>query len=54
MPKKSVETLTSKTGKPMGDCYGSGVKQKVGRVIYSSTVNPVTTKQLKTPPRKLA
>lgn len=54
MAKKNVESHTSKTGKPMGDCYGTGFKQKIGRVREMSTVNPLTKKQLSKPPKKLA
>lgn len=54
MPKKNVETLTSKTGKPMGDYYGTGIRQKIGRIRDISTVNPLSPNQLKKPPKKLA
>lgn len=48
-------THTSRTKKPMGDYYGSGKRQNVGKV-RSGTVGsePVSKKSLRTPPKSLA
>lgn len=51
---KEAHSANKKIG--MGDYYGSGIKQKVGRVrsSYSPGSNPVSPEKLKTPPRSLA
>jgi len=54
MAKKPYEAHTSKTKKGMGDFYGSGVKQKLGRNVSSSLGNPTPTSKLKKPPKSLA
>lgn len=38
----------------MGDYYGRGVKNKMGKVIKGSGVNQVSKKGLKKPPTSLA
>lgn len=50
--KSSGDSHVSHTSMGMGDYYGTGVKQKVGK-MRSPTVNmsPGTKKQIKTPPR---
>lgn len=51
---KQAHTANSKYG--MGDFYGSGIRAKVGRVrdMYLPGVNPVSSENLKKPPKKLA
>ncbi len=52
-PSKEWHSANAKFG--MGDFYGTGIKQKVGRVRddYMST-KAVTPRKLKTPPKSLA
>lgn len=54
-PGKNRFAHTANTPYGMGDNYGTGIKQKIGKIRdgYSSS-NPVTPKKLKTPPRGLA
>lgn len=48
-----AHTSDSKIG--MGDFYGSGIRQKIGRVRDSFTEAPtLNKKKLKTPPKSLA
>ncbi len=53
--KASTTAHTAKTSKGMGDYYGTGIKQKIGK-MRSPTVGmtPVSAKKVKTPPRTLA
>lgn len=53
-PKKSVEAHVSKTKKPMGDNYGTGIKQKVGRLRDGLDSQPVSFKKMGRPPKSLA
>jgi len=50
-PKKESHASSSKVG--MGDYYGSGVKQKIGRV-RESYVDAGKPSNLKRPPKSLA
>lgn len=45
---------TPSTQKGMGDYYGSGVRQKFGRMRDGMGMQEITPKKLKTPPRSLA
>ncbi len=48
------EAHTAKTKYGMGDNYGTGVKQKMGKMRSDSVgMRPVTKKQLVTPPKSL-
>lgn len=50
---KFAHTSDSKIG--MGDHYGSGIRQKIGRVRDSYTESPtMSKKKLKNPPKSLA
>lgn len=53
-PRKESHTAPSKYG--MGDYYGTGVKNKMGRIRDSSTAgqNPVAKSKLIKPPKSLA
>jgi len=51
-PKKEWHASSSKIG--MGDFYGSGIKQKVGRFREDFMSNPTPAKKLGKPPRSLA
>jgi len=52
-PKKESHCADTKYG--MGDYYGTGIKQKVGRIRNDSVGgNPVVPKKLKKPPKSLA
>jgi hypothetical protein len=59
MKKSSIKTNrnqvhTPKSPKGMGDYYGTGVKQKIGR-IRDSYIDPIiSNKQVGTPPKSLA
>ena len=44
---------TSNATKGMGDFYGSGVKNKMGRILDGTGVNPLSKAKLKKPPRSL-
>lgn len=48
---KNAHTSNSKKG--MGDFYGSGVKNKMGRLLEGTGVNPLSKSKLKKPPRSL-
>jgi hypothetical protein len=51
-PLKNAHTPNTKYG--MGDYYGTGVRQKIGRVREGMGMQPLTPKKLKTPPKSLA
>jgi len=51
-PLKNSHTANTKYG--MGDFYGSGVRNPVGRVREGFGMDTITKKKLKTPPRGLA
>ena len=52
--KRTKEWHASPSKYGMGDYYGTGIKQKVGRVRDNSMgLNPVSEKKLKIPPRSL-
>ena len=51
---KGVETHTAKTKLGMGDFFGQGFKQKVGRNRSSALGNPVSKVKVKKPPKSLA
>tara|TARA_R110000868_G_scaffold121883_4_gene323356 strand:- start:7093 stop:7269 length:177 start_codon:yes stop_codon:yes gene_type:complete len=53
-PSKVYAAHTSKTKKPMGDYYGTGIKQKVGKSRSDSMANPVPKSKLGVAPKKLA
>lgn len=53
--KGSGDWHVSHTSMGMGDYYGTGVKQKLGRVRDDSMgMMAITPKKLKTPPRSVA
>ncbi len=45
---------TSSAKKGMGDYYGTGVKQKLARVIDGTGQKVISAKKLKTPPKGVA
>jgi ATP-dependent protease Clp ATPase subunit len=49
---KFAHTADTKFG--MGDNYGTGIRQKLGKVIEGSGMKVITPKKLKKPPRSLA
>jgi hypothetical protein len=49
---KNAHTSNSKKG--MGDNYGPGVKQKIGREIDSYGTDKMTNKKIGKPPKSLA
>ncbi len=54
-PKKTVKQHnTSRSQIGMGDFYGTGMKQKVGRTKDIMTEKNLTKKQMKSPPKSLA
>lgn len=53
-PKSPIETKTDHTKYGMGDYYGTGVKNPIGRMRDSSVgYRPATKKQLGTPPTQV-
>ncbi len=53
--KPTAEWHTSHDSAPMGDNYGSGIKNKIGKMRSNSVgIVPVSKKGLNTPPRSLA
>jgi len=48
------QSHTASSQKGMGDNYGTGLKNKVGKVIEGLGVKPVSNKKLGVPPKKLA
>lgn len=52
--KNTTEAHVSKTNQGMGDYYGTGIKQKVGRMREGMGMIEVTPKNLKKPPKSLA
>jgi len=48
---KYIPGKTATTKKGSGDYYGSGIRQKVGKM---RDIGPVTPSKLKIPPRSLA
>lgn len=51
-PLKNAHTSNSKLG--MGDNYGTGQRNKLGKMIEGTGMATLTKKQLGTPPRSLA
>jgi hypothetical protein len=51
--KPIKEIHVSKTGKASGDYYGTGVKQKVGKIRGVPSINP-KGKDMGKPPKSLA
>ncbi len=51
-PGRNAHVADTKLG--MGDFYGSGVRNKVGRIRDSYVTNPSKPKSLKKPPKSLA
>lgn len=51
---KRNQAHTSKSPKGMGDYYGSGIRQKIGRIRDSYLSNEIKGKDLGKPPRSLA
>ncbi len=55
---KKVKTLktahTSNSKKGMGDYYGSGIKNPMGKMRDDYIIKPVVGKKMKTPPKSLA
>lgn len=49
---KQAHTSNSKFG--MGDHYGTGIRQKIGRMRDGTGMEEISPKKLKTPPRGLA
>lgn len=49
---KTAHTSNSKLG--MGDFYGSGIKNPIGRVREEMMINPMKSKSLGKPPKSLA
>jgi hypothetical protein len=47
-------THTARTKYGSGDYYGSGVRQKVGKMVLSTGVDATPTSKVKKPPRTLA
>jgi hypothetical protein len=58
MPKskkvKTAQAHTAKSPKGMGDYYGTGVRQKLGRVVDGMGMKQISPKKLKKPPKTLA
>jgi hypothetical protein len=53
-PKKPFESHVSTTKKPMGDHYGTGIKQKIGRMREDSVgYIPLNKKKMGTPPKSV-
>jgi hypothetical protein len=52
--KKLSIAHTSNSQIGMGDYYGTGIRQKIGRVREGMGMSPISEKKLKTPPRTLA
>jgi len=51
---KNKQAHTSNTQYGMGDYYGQGVRNKIGKMREGVGVNASTPKKLKTPPKSLA
>lgn len=55
MAKKIVKNAhTAKTQTGMGDYYGTGIKQKVGRARDIMGMTPIKPIKMKKPPKSLA
>lgn len=52
---KSLKTAhTSNSKKGMGDYYGQGIKQPLGKMVEGMGMKNITPKKLKKPPKQLA
>lgn len=51
-PSKNAHTADTKYG--MGDYYGTGVRQKIGRMREGMGMQEITPKKMRTPPKSLA
>lgn len=54
MAKKITEAKVSKTKKAMGDSYGSGSRNAVGKPKYNSIFSETPKSKLKNPPKSFA
>lgn len=53
--KSSGDWHVSNTSMGMGDYYGTGVKQKIGKMRSPTVgITPLSPKKMKTPPKTLA
>lgn len=54
MAKAHIEAHVSRTKKAMGDHYGTGIKQKIGRMREDSVgYIPLSKKKMGTPPKSV-
>jgi len=53
-PKPLKNAHTSNAKKGMGDYYGTGVRNKLGKIVDGFGMNQVSKNKLRTPPRGLA
>lgn len=51
---KHMETHVPKTKYGMGDYYGTGIKNPIGRVREDYMMNPIPSKNMGKPPKSLA
>ena len=52
--KPHNESHVSKTNQPMGDLYGVGIKNKVGKIVDQMAISPISKKNMGKPPKSLA
>ncbi len=52
--KRTNEAHTANTKFGSGDYYGTGIKQKVGRMREDYMSNPISPKKMGEPPKSLA
>lgn len=53
-PKKSKSAHTSSSKVGMGDFYGSGVRNKIGKMRDGLGIKDISPKRLSKPPKSLA
>lgn len=54
MKKANKQAHTPKSPKGMGDYYGMGIKNKMGRIISGFGMDSIKSNKLKKPPKSLA
>jgi hypothetical protein len=52
-PKQLSSAHTANTKYGMGDCYGTGIRAKLGVMREGAGMNPLSKKKLGTPPKSV-
>jgi hypothetical protein len=53
LPKPNKQSHVQNTKYGMGDYYGQGIRQKMGKSIVNQTMIPLSKKKIGTPPKSI-